>query len=72
MQTNIEILLRKIRKNLGITQQQLADMTNIGRTTISNIENSVYIPGVDIALQIASALNLTVEDIFKLKGDNDK
>lgn len=72
MQTNIEILLRKIRKNLGITQQQLADMTNIGRTTISNIENGVYIPGVDIALQIASALNLTVEDIFKLKGDSDK
>lgn len=59
--------LRKIRKSQGMTQKTLADMTKVGRSTISNIETGRYVPGVDIALKLAHALGCKVEDLFILK-----
>ncbi len=62
--------LLEMRKKENLTQKQLAEKSGVGRTTISNIENRVYIPGVDVALKITHALGYTVEDVFMLKGDN--
>lgn len=61
------VLLRKIRKEKNLTQFSVADMANIGRSTISDIETGRRVPGVDIALHIARALDCKVEDIFKLE-----
>lgn len=63
--------LLEMRKKENLTQKQLAEKSGVGRTTISNIENKVYIPGVDVALKITRALGCTVEDVFMLKGDNE-
>ena len=48
-----------------MTQGELARLARVGRSTISNIETGKYIPGVDVALRIAKALNRTVEELFQ-------
>lgn len=64
-------LLVEKRKRKNLTQKQLAEKSGVGRTTISNIENGIYVPGVDIAIRLARALDCAVEDVFLLEGDND-
>lgn len=59
--------LRMIRRQRGMSQTELADVAQVGQSTISSIETGVYIPHVDVALQIAKALGLMVEDIFQLE-----
>ena len=59
--------VRQTRIKLGWTQENLATAARIGRSTVSDIETGKYIPGVDIALEIAYALNCSVEDLFQLE-----
>lgn len=53
---------RRIEKNL--TQEQLAQMSAVPRSTIANIEDGGRVPGVDIAINLARALETTVEALF--------
>lgn len=59
--------VRQARMRIGWTQENLAAAARIGRSTISDIETGKYIPGVDIALEIAHALGCSVEDLFQLE-----
>ena len=65
MQSNVSLL----RKRAGLTQEELAREVNISRRALSSIEKGNAIPSVDIALKIASALNVTVEDLFLHEPD---
>lgn len=56
--------LKKIRKELHLTQQRLADIANISRYTINQIENDKVIPSTSSILSIAKATNKTVDEIF--------
>ncbi len=47
-----------------LTQQQLADKVGCSRQTIISIETSKFVPSVELALKLAAALNVKVEDIF--------
>lgn len=58
--------IRKIRKQKNITQKILAQKSNVGRSTIAEIENGTHIPRIDVALKIADALDVSVDDIFYL------
>ncbi len=58
--------VRQYRRKLGMTQEKLSEISGIGRTTISNIETERYIPGVDVALRLAKALNTRVENLFQI------
>ena len=51
------IELKKVRKKMGLTQEQLADMANLPRTTISKIESGNYNPTINTLMSIASAMN---------------
>lgn len=53
-----------------MSQKDLAKRANIGRSTISNIENDKYVPGVDIALAISGVLKCKVEDLFRLTDES--
>ena len=61
--------VRQKRKSKGLTQKELAELAGVGRVTISNIETERYVPGVDIALKIAEALDCKVEDLFVLESE---
>ena len=52
--------IRNKRESLGMTQQELADMVNVTRNTISRYENGETEVGVITLNNIADALSVTV------------
>ena len=52
--------IRIKRESLGMTQQELADMVNVTRNTISRYENGETEVGVITLNNIADALSVTV------------
>ena len=58
--------LEGLRKNAGLTQQELSESAEVSRKSINAIENGIYVPSTVLALKIAKTLNCEVEDLFKL------
>jgi putative transcriptional regulator len=58
--------LKDIRSERGLTQADLAEMAGVSRKTINTIENGVFTPSTTLALTLAEALKLRVEEIFYL------
>ena len=57
---NAQILL-DVRKNAGITQQELAERIGANKGYISRIERGLIIPSVATLYRIAAAMGLSVE-----------
>ena len=53
------------RKELGLTQKDLAKAVGVTRQTIIAIEKGNYTPSVLLALKIARAFKKTVEQVFE-------
>ena len=60
MKNNIE----KLRKEKGITQEQLAEAVEVSRQTINAIENEKYCPTLILAFKMARYFNETIDNIF--------
>lgn len=58
--------LAQHRKAAGLTQAQLAERVSVSRKTINTVENNVFIPSTTLALKLARALEVKVEDLFAL------
>jgi putative transcriptional regulator len=58
--------LREERALRNLTQADLAEMVGVSRKTINTVENGVFIPSTVLALQLARALDTTVEALFQL------
>lgn len=56
--------LTELRKQRGITQEDLADALEVSRQTIGSLENGRYNPSIQLAFRIARYFNLNIEDIF--------
>lgn len=56
-------MLKDFREKKGITQEKLAEMTNIDRKTIFRIENDINSPLIENYAKIVIALKLTNEQI---------
>lgn len=52
------------RKELGFSQDALADLCGIGQATISRIERGKQCPSDDLKWLIAGALKSTMEQLF--------
>ena len=61
--------LEQIRKEKGITQEELADALEVSRQTIGSLENGRYNPSIILAYKIAKYFNLTSEEIFIYEED---
>ena len=61
--------LRELRAERDLTQAALAEMIGVSRKTINTIENGVFVPSTVLALKLARALGLTVEQLFSLDSD---
>ena len=53
----------------GIKQEELADLLEVSRKTISSLENGRYNPSILLAFKIAKYFNLTIEEIFIYEED---
>lgn len=55
----------ELREYYGLTQQELANKVGISKSMLSYIETGKRAPNVYIAMDIAEALNITVENLFR-------
>ena len=56
--------VQEIRKERNITQVQLAKYAGISRKYLSNVENQLANPSVDVAFRISTALSVDIDKIF--------
>lgn len=64
--------LEEIRKQRGITQEELAEILEVSRQTIGSLENGRYNPSILLAFRIARYFNLTIEEIFIYEEEPSK
>jgi len=57
--------LSELRGKRGLSQIQLADMAEIGRAHLSQIENGAVAARIDTLYAIAGAMELTLEELFR-------
>ena len=56
--------LKAARSEKGLSQQQLADMLDVSRNTISSIETVQFNPTAKLALILCIALDKKFEELF--------
>ena len=71
MAVDIENLAENFAKKIRIerakrrmSQEQLAELADLHRTTISAIEREKFFPTIDNVARIANALDLSIEELF--------
>jgi putative transcriptional regulator len=52
------------RGELALTQAALAERVGVTRKTVNTVENGVFTPSALLAIKLAEALNLPVEQLF--------
>lgn len=63
----VEILLKEKRKEKKLTLAQLSERTGISTTHLNDIENNIKEPSISMMVRIGKALDLKVEDLYKVK-----
>lgn len=57
-------IIRERRKQLGLSQDELAKKCGVSRQTINAIENNKYDPSLALAFALADELMLKVDELF--------
>lgn len=55
--------IKELRTQLGLTQQQLADLVHVSNRTIISIEKEQYSPSLMLAYRLAQVFHTTVEEL---------
>ena len=61
----MENIIRKRRKELGLSQEELAKRCGVSRQTVNAIENNKYDPTLALAFSLATELRMTVDELFR-------
>ena len=64
MVIDIENVIRDRRKELGLSQEELAKKCGVSRQTVNAIENNKYDPTLSLAFSLARKLVITVDELF--------
>jgi putative transcriptional regulator len=62
----LENSIKERRTELGLTQAELAEACGVTRKTVNTVENGVFSPSALLAIKLARALNVTVEELFRI------
>lgn len=68
---NIGENIKKYRKEKGLTQAELAKLSNVSRVAIGNYERSDRVPTTDIASKIADALQVDVNTLMGKSSNSE-
>lgn len=60
----IGLFLLKLRKEKGLTQEELAEKLYVDRGTISKWERGIYLPKPDLLLKLSEVFNISVNEIL--------
>lgn len=69
---NIAVALTQLRDDMGLTQQQLADISGKPQSTIARIEKATTNPTVGLLAEIAASVGRTLEVRFGEDPDAEK
>ena len=58
------------RAKKDLTQEQLAELVGVTRTTINFVERGRWVPSTVLALKIAKVFEVPLEEVFSLDTDN--
>ena len=61
--------LETLRKENGISQEELADAVRVSRQTRCSLENGRYNPSIFLAFRLADFFKVKIEDIFLYEGE---
>lgn len=64
--------LRNVRKQKGLSQQELAIRLNVVRQTVSKWEKGLSVPDADMLVKIAEILEVSVEELLGEKISNNE
>lgn len=67
----IGLKIKEFRDQIGLTQKELADLIEMGNTTIANYEKGFRTPKKNTLFKIANALNVTIDDLFPILKQSD-
>jgi putative transcriptional regulator len=56
--------LKDCRAELGVTQAELAERVGVTRKTVNTVENGIFTPSATLAIKLAQALGVSVEQLF--------
>lgn len=59
--------IKRLRKNKGLRQEDMAVSLNVSRQTIIAVENNKYNPTLELAMKMARLLDTTIEELFILE-----
>lgn len=59
-------VLRKVRKQAGLTQEQLANNAGVDRTFISLVERGINQPSIRVLFRLATALGVSPTEPINL------
>ena len=68
MVPEMENSIRALRKERGISQEELAKRCGVTRQTVNAIENNKYDPTLALAFHLAPELGTTVDQLFRPAG----
>lgn len=66
----IKINLREIRKQKGLTQQEVAKLSGVSVAHISMLEMQKRLPTIFVLVNLAKGLNVKVGDLVAVTEDN--
>ena len=61
----MENIIRSRRRELGLSQEELAKKCGVSRQTVNAIENNKYDPTLSLAFSLAQEQQLTVAELFR-------
>ena len=67
-QAEVRNHLRRMRRQADLTQEDVAERVGVTRQTIISIERGRYNPSIGLALSLARAFSVPVEEMFELQN----
>ncbi|PEQ77727.1 helix-turn-helix transcriptional regulator [Bacillus cereus] len=64
----MENIIRSLRKEKKLSQDDLAKLCRVSRQTINAIENNKYDPTLELAFNLAKSLGVSVDQLFIYKS----
>lgn len=58
--------IKEYRGERGLTQAELAELVGVTRKTVNTVENGIFTPSALLAIKLARALGVSVEQLFSI------
>ena len=62
--------LKKMRKERNLTQEEIGELCEVGKTTISNWENNITQPPFEIVKKLAQYFGVTIDYLLNFTQDD--